>query len=33
MDDADRYGPAVPLIKEVHRKIEEYLTERVPTPV
>lgn len=32
-DDADRYGPAVPLVKEVHRKIEEYLSERVPTPV
>jgi 5,5'-dehydrodivanillate O-demethylase len=23
VDDADRYGPAVPLIQEVHQKLEE----------
>ncbi len=29
LDDADRYGPAVPLIQELHRRIEAHLT---PSP-
>lgn len=31
VDDADRYGPAVPLIQEVHRKLEELQLAKAET--
>jgi 5,5'-dehydrodivanillate O-demethylase len=27
-DDADRYGPALELVKDLHRRIEEFETAR-----
>ena len=24
LDDADRYGPALDLVKELHRRVEDY---------
>jgi hypothetical protein len=31
MDDVDRYGPAVPLIQELHRRIEAAQEAALPT--